>query len=131
MRVRDLVESDRFEVVVAACPERLDEAIRWVHVTDLLDPSPYLRGGELILTNALWFQGPDSSDAFVRALAKSNVRALGVALYGGQSLPAGLSQACADHQVALLQFADVAFIDITELVIGHPSAGRRVARAAQ
>jgi hypothetical protein len=125
VRVRDLVESDRFEAVVAACPERLDDAIRWVHVTDLLDPSPYLRGGELILSNALWFHGPDSSRAFVRALAASDVHALGVALYGDQSLPAGLAQACTDHDVVLLQFADVAFIDITELVISQVMDERR------
>ncbi len=125
MRVRDLIEPDRFGATVAACPERLDDPIRWIHVTDLLDPSAYLRGGELILTNALWFQGPDSSRAFVRALATSDVHALGVALYGEQPLPAGLVEACTEHDVVLLQLADVAFMDITELVINRIMDERR------
>jgi hypothetical protein len=125
MRIRDIVESDQFDSVVAACPERLDDAIRWVHVTDLLDPSPYLRGGELILTSALWFQGAATSRSFAAALATSDVHALGVALYGDQSLPLGLVAACEEHEIVLLQFADVAFMDITEIVISQLMDERR------
>ncbi|MGW1088516.1 PucR family transcriptional regulator [Streptomyces sp. NPDC002596] len=125
MRVRELVESALFDVRVAACEHRLDEAVRWVHVTDLADPSPYLRGGELILTNALWHRGPQDSRRFVRALASHRVHALGVALYGDQDVPTGLIEACEESDVLLLVLPDVPFMDITEQVISSLLEERR------
>ena len=130
MLVSDLVDSGQFDVVVAACLHRAGDAIRWVHVTDLPDPSPYLRGGELILTSALWFSGPASSESFVAALAASDVHALGIALYGEEPLPEGLAQACEDHDVALLQFADDV-VDAGRVLSCCRSGHRRQQAAAQ
>ncbi|MGW4823436.1 PucR family transcriptional regulator [Streptomyces sp. NPDC004227] len=127
MRLRELVESTLFDVRVAACEHRLNEAVRWVHVTDLADPSPYLRGGELILTNALWHHGPEDSRRFVRALASHRVHAVGVALYGEQDIPAGLVEACEENDVLLLVLPDVPFMDITEHVISSLMEERRTA----
>lgn len=106
--------------------ERLDDPIRWVHVTDLPDPAPYLSGGELILTSALWYRSPQDAAVFAASLASRGVHALGVALVSGSVLPAGLAEACADNDVLLVQLPDISFMDISELVITKITEDRRV-----
>src|SRR5690242_11612748 len=49
----------RLPVLVAGLPEvvsgkrHLARPVRWVHVTELLDPASFLEGGELILTTGM------------------------------------------------------------------------------
>lgn len=117
MRISDLVDAIGDRVRVVCGDDRTQEIIRWVHVTDLLEPGRYLRGGELILTNALWYRRPEDAWTFVGDLVAHGVHAVGIALYPGQVLRDGLEQACRHHQVVLLTFDDIAFIDITELVV--------------
>jgi DNA-binding PucR family transcriptional regulator len=75
--------------------EELDREIRWVHSTDLPDPSAYLSGGELILTGGLWHEGPDSAERFVSALAGADVHALGFGLAAPDAeVPADVVAAC-------------------------------------
>lgn len=38
---------------VLAGASRLDRAVRWVHVTELLNPADFLEGGELLLTTGM------------------------------------------------------------------------------
>ncbi|HEY9376814.1 MAG TPA: PucR family transcriptional regulator ligand-binding domain-containing protein, partial [Jiangellaceae bacterium] len=37
--------------------ETLDREISWVHASELADPTPYLEGGELLLSLGMWL-GP-------------------------------------------------------------------------
>jgi len=39
--------------VLAAC-HALEPEISWMHTSELVDPTPYLMGGELVLPGALW-----------------------------------------------------------------------------
>ncbi len=117
MRVRDLLAMRSFDLRVLAGQDQLDDTIRWVHVTDLPDPSPYLRGGELILTSALWHGTADDSERFVTALVSSGVRALGVAIRGGGEIPDDVVDACREHDLPLLAVPDGPFMDLTEAVI--------------
>src|SRR5258708_4291901 len=43
--------------------------VRWVHSTELLDPTPWLKGGELLLTTGLQLDGPKSQREFIARLA--------------------------------------------------------------
>ena len=41
------------ELEIAAGEAGLDRAVRWVHISELADPTPWLSGGELLLTTGL------------------------------------------------------------------------------
>lgn len=95
----------------------LDREVRWVHTTDLPDPSPYLRGGELLLTSALWYERSSDTDRFVTAIVDSAVSALAVSLLPGREPPAGLVESCERHGVPLIMLPDIAFRDISEVLM--------------
>jgi len=41
-------------LAVLAAADALDREISWVHTSELIDPTPYLAGGELLLSVGLW-----------------------------------------------------------------------------
>src|SRR6266511_6046584 len=55
-------------------PER---EIRWVHITELLDPTPWLSGGELLLTTGIRPETADKQRKFIRLLVDAEVAGLG------------------------------------------------------
>ncbi|WP_017574492.1 PucR family transcriptional regulator [Nocardiopsis kunsanensis] len=48
--VRDITTDPALEVCAVAGTGGLDRPIRWAHVTELPDPAPWMRGGELVLS---------------------------------------------------------------------------------
>src|SRR3954453_20371308 len=54
-----------------------EREIRWVHITELLDPTPWLSGGELLLTTGIPLATADEQRKFIRLLAKTGVAGLG------------------------------------------------------
>jgi purine catabolism regulator len=54
-----------------------EREIRWVHITELLDPTPWLSGGELLLTTGIRLDSADRQRKFIRLLADSGVAGLG------------------------------------------------------
>src|SRR5215217_6169195 len=50
--IRDL------DVRVVAGDAGLENAVRWVHISELEDPTPWLSGGELLLTTGMALQDP-------------------------------------------------------------------------
>lgn len=75
-----------------------------VHISELVDPSAYLSGGELLLTTGLSL--PDEEDevrAYVARLTIARVAALGLGLGPTfQKVPVRLATACRDAGLALL-----------------------------
>src|SRR5690625_875093 len=126
MLLRELVEDTGLGLrVVHGSDAALDQPVRWVYTTDLLDPRRYLSGGELVLSGLMWRRAPEDSEAFVRAVADAG----GVALAAGDALfhgvPGDLVEACRRHGLVLLGVPeDVSFAVLTEHVIGHASAER-------
>ena len=51
LTVRELLRD--LDVHVRAGAESLDAPVRWVHISELEDPTPWLSGGELLLTTGL------------------------------------------------------------------------------
>ena len=49
--LRDLLRELELEVVAGEAG--LDRAVRWVHSSELADPTPWLSGGELLLMTGL------------------------------------------------------------------------------
>ncbi|MGK4598012.1 PucR family transcriptional regulator [Amycolatopsis sp. w19] len=92
-------------VVETLRPGALDAPVRWAHVSELLDPVPYLLGAELLLTAGVNLPvEPAEIDRYVRRLAGSGISALGFGLTPGayETLPPPLLTACARHGLPLL-----------------------------
>src|SRR6476620_436348 len=61
----------------------LDNPVRWVHVSELLDISGLLSGGELVLTTGLELEKePGLTASFIRSLEKAAASGLIVELVG-------------------------------------------------
>jgi PucR family transcriptional regulator, purine catabolism regulatory protein len=76
-----------------------------VHVSELADPTPFLEGGELLLTTglALVQEGTDVAD-YVRRLAEAGVVGLGLGTgLSHPQVPPDLVAAAEDHGLALLE----------------------------
>ena len=65
-----------------------ESEIRWVHITELLDPTPWLQGGELLLTTGIRLENADRQRKFVRLLSESGVAGLGFGVAGGSGFSA-------------------------------------------
>lgn len=118
MRVRDLVEMSDLQLVPLTGEVGMDRPIRWVYTTDLLDPSRYLSGGELVLTGMMWRRSTADSADFVSVTAARHVAciAAGDAAYG--TVPPDLVAACVAREIPLLEVpVDVSFATITDRVI--------------
>ncbi|MEU9160227.1 PucR family transcriptional regulator [Streptomyces sp. NPDC048424] len=76
--------------------------VHGVHASEMADPSPYLLGGELLLTAGAGL-GTDP-DGYVARLAEAGVAALGFGVAPvHEAVPAGLAEACAHHGLPLLE----------------------------
>ncbi|MCI4657212.1 PucR family transcriptional regulator [Cryobacterium zhongshanensis] len=87
-------------------PERLD--LTGVHISELTDPTPYLGGGELLLTTGIPLAGTDEHvSRYVRRLVDHGVAALGLGLGAGTDhVPPHLADACRAEGLALLIVPD-------------------------
>ncbi|GAA1962816.1 PucR family transcriptional regulator [Microbacterium deminutum] len=86
----------------------LERAVRWVHSSDLVDPTPFLSEGLVLLTTGTQFEGggdePGAYRDYVRRLAARGVVGLG---FGTEvvraGIPAGLADACRDAGMPLFE----------------------------
>lgn len=95
---------------VAALPQlglrALNEAplnvpLRWVHVSELVDPTPFLEGGELLLTTGMQIADPES---YIKRLVGKGVAGLGFGVeVFHETVPPGLVSAAAEHGLPLLE----------------------------
>src|SRR3990170_38857 len=64
---------------IAAGAETAGERpIRWVHISELADPTPWLNGGELRLTTGIQLDSAKQQRDFVRLLADNELAGLGL-----------------------------------------------------
>jgi purine catabolism regulator len=79
-----------------------------VHISELDDPTPYLEGGELLLTTGIPLTGDrETRRDYVNRLSARGVVALGLGLGAGtDDVPADLEAACADAGLAFLVVPD-------------------------
>jgi purine catabolism regulator len=73
----DSLTSELGLTVAAGGENAAEREIRWVHITELLDPTPWLSGGELLLTTGIRLDSADRQRKFIRLLADSGVAGLG------------------------------------------------------
>ncbi|MFJ8716505.1 PucR family transcriptional regulator [Streptomyces violaceus] len=104
---------------VLAGESHLNRAVRWVHVTELLNPADFLEGGELVLTTGMPYP-EDASELrdYVDQLADVGAAGLIVELgHRYRKVPEELVAACRAREVPLVELArGVRFIDVTQTV---------------
>src|ERR1700754_4525298 len=104
------------ELEIAAGEPGLDRAVRWVHISELTDPTPWLSGGELLLTTGLQLSEPDVQRAFVARLADHGLSGLGLGTgFAHDKVPEAMVQEAAARAFPLFEVPyDTPFIAVTE-----------------
>ncbi|MGD3108019.1 PucR family transcriptional regulator [Streptomyces sp. YGL11-2] len=100
-----LVNHTALKLTVRAAEDRLDVPVRWAHASELIDPVPYMEGGELLLITALKLDAadPDTARRYVRRVAEAGVVGLGFAVgVNYEEVPQALVDAAREQHLPLL-----------------------------
>ena len=69
-----------------------DAPVRWVHISELRDPTPWLSGGELLLTTGIQLDTEKRQREFVKLLAGHHLSGLGFGTgFDHEKVPAGVA----------------------------------------
>jgi PucR family transcriptional regulator, purine catabolism regulatory protein len=96
--------------------EAADTHVRWVHSTELPDPTPWLKGGELLLTTGIQLDGAKVQRELIERLADHQIAGLGFGTgFAHKRLPAALVAAARKREFPLFEVPyELPFIAITE-----------------
>jgi purine catabolism regulator len=114
LTVRSLVQEVGLEL--ATGEDAADAPVRWVHITELPDPTPWLSGGELLLTTGIQLRDDKSQREFVRRLAGHHLAALGFGTgFDHDELPKALEDEAAKLGFPVFEVPyELPFIALTE-----------------
>jgi purine catabolism regulator len=114
LTVAGLVSELGLELVSGA--EQARAPVRWVHSTELPDPTPWLRGGELLLTTGVQLEGAKAQRELIERLADHDIAGLGFGTgFRHKRLPAALVTAAQKRSFPLFEVPyELPFIAITE-----------------
>ena len=89
LTVRDILATPGASLFLAAGSDGLANEVTWVHVSELGDPTPWLEGGEFLLTTGLGVGELESGQrSYVRRLAEHRLSGLGFGLgFGFAEVP--------------------------------------------
>ncbi|MEA2395219.1 MAG: hypothetical protein QOJ82_3110 [Solirubrobacteraceae bacterium] len=115
LTVREILEG--VEVAVLAGEANLDVPVRWVHISELRDPTPWLSGGELLLTTGLALDTAKRQRDYIATLADHGLAGLGVGTgFKHDKVPKALIDAAAERGFPLFEVPyELPFIALTEL----------------
>src|SRR3954447_26466230 len=123
-------------VRVCAGEASLDAPVRWVHISEIVDPTPFLSGGELLLTTGMQLSDPATQREFVHRLADHGLSGLGFGVgFGQETMPEAMVSAAEERDFPLFEVPyDMPFIALTEhaftrLVNEHYAVLRRAISA--
>jgi PucR family transcriptional regulator, purine catabolism regulatory protein len=90
--------------------------VRWVHSTELADPTPWLKGGELLLTTGMQLDRPKVQRELVERLADHRIAGLGFGTgFAHRRVPTALVTAARKRDFPLFEVPyELPFIAITE-----------------
>jgi purine catabolism regulator len=122
LTVRDIASLDELGITVSAGSAGLARDVRWLHVSELSDPTAWLEGGELLLTTGLGVGDMSSTQrAYLRRLADHRLAALGFGLgFGFAEVPAAIVEEANRLGFPVLAIPyDTPFIAITKAAFAH------------
>lgn len=107
---------DELGLELAAGAEGAKAPVRWVHISELEDPTPWLSGGELMLTTGIPLDSAAKQRAFVDRLAEHNLAGLGLGTgFSHKKLPKAMVDEAAKRDFPLFEVPYATpFIAITE-----------------
>ena len=100
-----------------AAGDRDGEApVRWVHISELEDPTPWLSGGELMLTTGIPLDSATKQREYIRLLAENNLAGLGFGTgFSHKKMPKALVEEAVKREFPLFEVPySTPFIAITE-----------------
>jgi purine catabolism regulator len=114
LTVRDVLGD--VEVTLLAGEGHLDVPVRWVHISELADPTPWLSGGELLLTTGMALDSPERQRAFIATLADHGLAGMGLGTgFSHPTVPPALLEAARERDFPLFEVPyELPFIAITE-----------------
>jgi PucR family transcriptional regulator, purine catabolism regulatory protein len=135
LTVGDLLRD--LDVRLLAGERGLHLPVRWVHISELLDPTPWLSGGELLLTTGMQLDTPAQQREFAARLADHHLAGLGFGTgFKHSAVPPPLLEVAAEREFPVFEVPyEVPFIAVTEAaftqLVNEQYAVLRRALAAQ
>ena len=135
LTVRDLLRD--LDVRLLAGERGLHLPVRWVHISELLDPTPWLSGGELLLTTGMQLDTEEQQREYAARLADHHLAGLGFGTgFKHAAIPAPLLEVAEEREFPVFEVPyEVPFIAVTEAaftqLVNEQYAVLRRALAAQ
>jgi purine catabolism regulator len=119
LALRDLLRD--LAVRMVAGEAGTDRAVRWVHISEIVDPTPWLSGGELLLTTGLQLEEPAAQRDYVERLAGHGLAGLGFGTgFTHDAVPAAMAETADQLGFPLFEVPyEVPFIAVTEKAFTH------------
>ncbi|SFE80615.1 PucR family transcriptional regulator [Alteribacillus iranensis] len=77
--VRELINNPHLKTTIIAGTTGLENEVTWAHVCELKDPTPWLTGGEIVMTNGLVFTDNEKDqEAYLHLLWKAGASGLAI-----------------------------------------------------
>ena len=124
LTVRDIAALPGLSLTVAAGADGLDNDVAWLHVSELADPTPWLEGGELLLTTGLGVGELSTLQReYVARLARHGLAGLAFGTgFGYADVPAALVEEANRLGFPVLAVPyEIPFVAITKAVSTHLS----------
>jgi purine catabolism regulator len=114
LSVRELIGD--LDVTLLAGEAQLDAPVRWVHISELPDPTPWLSGGELLLTTGMALESEGDQRDYVQRLADHGLAGLGVGTgFRHERVPEAVVHAAEERSFPLFEVPYATpFIAVTE-----------------
>ncbi len=95
---------------------RADNPVRWVHISEHEDPTPWLSGGELLLTTGINLGTPGKQRTYVELLAAEGLAGLGFGVgFDHKRIPKAIVEGAEASELPLFEVPyEMPFIAITE-----------------
>lgn len=114
LTVRELL--GELDVNLVAGEGHLDVPVRWVHISELDDPTPFLSGGELLITTGMALEDEAAQRAYVDRLADHGLAGMGLGTgFAHDVVPPALVERARERGFPVFEVPyEVPFIQITE-----------------
>ena len=119
LALRDLLRD--LDVRLVAGEAGVDSAVRWVHISEIVDPTPWLSGGELLLTTGLQLERADAQREYLQRLARHGLSGLGLGTgFAHAAVPEPMIEVAEELGFPLFEVPyEVPFIAVTEKAFTH------------
>ena len=104
--------------IIAGADAAAEREIRWAHISEIADPTPWLGGGELLLTTGIQLDSAERQRALIRLLADKEIAGVGFGTgFDHKKVPAALAKEADKVGIPVFEVPyEKPFIAITEAV---------------